>query len=84
MACGCFPVAGDLESIREWITPGRNGLLVEASNPRAIADGILTALENKNLREQAAGLNADIIATRAEYGACMAQIEGFYKKLARS
>jgi glycosyltransferase involved in cell wall biosynthesis len=84
MACGCFPVAGDLESIREWITPGRNGLLVEASDPRAIADGILTALENKNLREQAAGLNTNIIATRAEYGACMAQIEVFYKKLARS
>ena len=23
MACGCLPVAGDLESIREWITHGR-------------------------------------------------------------
>jgi glycosyltransferase involved in cell wall biosynthesis len=25
MACGCFPVAGDLESIREWIKHGENG-----------------------------------------------------------
>jgi glycosyltransferase involved in cell wall biosynthesis len=82
MACGCFPVAGDLESIREWITHGRNGLLVDSSSPRAIAEGILAALENKDLREQAAGLNAKIIATRAEYGACMAQVEGFYRKVA--
>lgn len=81
MACGCFPVAGDLESIREWITPGKNGLLVDSASPRALADGILSALESKDLREQAAGLNANIIATRAEYGACMAQIEGFYKKI---
>ena len=27
MTIGCFPVAGDIESLREWITPGVNGLL---------------------------------------------------------
>ncbi len=81
MACGCFPVAGDLESIREWITPGRNGLLVDSSNPRSIADGILAALQNKDLRLVAAGLNANIIATRAEYKTCMTQVEGFYRKI---
>lgn len=81
MACGCFPVAGDLESIREWITPGKNGLLVDASNPRALADGILAALESKDLREQAAGLNANLIAARADYRNCMAQAEGFYQKV---
>jgi glycosyltransferase involved in cell wall biosynthesis len=83
MACGCLPVAGDLESIREWITPGRNGLLVDSSNPRSIADGILTALQNKDLRQSAAGLNTNIIASRAEYKTCMAQVEGFYHKLLR-
>jgi len=81
MACGCFPVAGDLESIREWITPNQNGLLVDSTDPRSIADGILAALENKDLRSKAAGRNAEIIASRAEYGACMAQAEAFYKKL---
>ena len=35
IACGCFPVAGDLESIREWITPNENGLLFD-SNRSAI------------------------------------------------
>lgn len=81
MACGCFPVAGNLESIREWITPNQNGLLTDATNPRALADSILIALENKDLRTKAAGHNAKLIASRAEYQACMAQAETFYKKV---
>ena len=79
IACGCFPVAGDLESIREWITPGRNGLLVDATDPESIADAILTALDRKDLRAEAAGLNARMIASRAEYNHCMARAAEFYE-----
>ena len=67
MACGCFPVAGDLESIREWITDGENGLLTDATNPHRLAESIIRALKSKDLRGQAAGLNAKQIAERAEY-----------------
>ena len=42
MACGCLPVVGDLESLREWITPGVNGLLVDLSHPQELAEAILT------------------------------------------
>ena len=79
MACGCFPVAGDLESIREWITPNENGSLVNSNDPQSIADGIIHAIENKNLREKAAGLNRGIIATRAEYKSNMVKAEDFYR-----
>ncbi len=79
MACGCFPIAGDLESIREWITPGQNGLLVDPASPQSIADAILSALENENLRREAAGLNAKIISTRAEYEQNMELVGEFYK-----
>lgn len=84
MACGCFPIAGDLESIREWITPGHNGLLVDPNDPQAIADAILTALENENLRHEAAGLNAKIISARAEYEGSMEKVVGFYEEVANS
>ncbi|HKY54716.1 MAG TPA: glycosyltransferase family 4 protein, partial [Anaerolineales bacterium] len=63
MACGCFPVAGDLESIREWITPDENGLLLDSNDPQSIADTIITAIENKELRDKAFPLNQEIIAT---------------------
>jgi glycosyltransferase involved in cell wall biosynthesis len=78
MACGCFPVAGDLESIREWITQGQNGLLVNPNDPESIAGGILLALEREDLRREAAGLNGEIIASRAEYGKNMARVDEFY------
>jgi glycosyltransferase involved in cell wall biosynthesis len=83
MACGCFPVAGDLESIREWITPNENGLLFDSTNPRFIADAIIEGIENKNLREKAAGLNGKIISARAEYRNNMQKAEGFYEKAIR-
>ena len=83
MACGCFPVAGDLESIREWITPNKNGLLFDPTSPRSTADAILAAIENKNLRNEAAGLNQKIVADRAEYSQNMKNAEEFYRKVVR-
>lgn len=83
IACGCFPVAGDLESIREWITHGRNGLLVNPNDPQSIADGILLALQKEDLRTEAAGLNANMISARAEYGMNMKKVEAFYERVAR-
>jgi glycosyltransferase involved in cell wall biosynthesis len=82
IACGCFPVAGDLESIREWITPNENGLLFDSNNSQSIAAAIIAAIENKTLRTQAAGLNREIISTRAEYGQNMKRVEEFYNEIA--
>jgi glycosyltransferase involved in cell wall biosynthesis len=84
MACGCFPIAGDLESIREWITDQHNGLLTDATNPQILAEAILAGLENKNLRQTAAGLNAEIITERAEYTRNMALAGSFYNALINS
>lgn len=81
MACGCFPIAGDLESIREWITHGQNGLLVNPNDSQSIADAILLGLEREDLRKEAAGLNANIISARAEYGMNMKRVVEFYEKI---
>jgi len=84
MASGCFPVAGDLESIHEWITDGENGLLTDATDPHRLAESIVRALKSKNLREQAAGLNAKRIEEGAEYNACMSQASSFYQRVIRN
>jgi glycosyltransferase involved in cell wall biosynthesis len=81
LACECFPVAGDIESIREWITPGSNGLLVEPGKPEAVAEAILTALENNDLRRRAAEINRGLIRERAEVGKVRERIKGFYESL---
>jgi glycosyltransferase involved in cell wall biosynthesis len=81
VACGCFPAAGDLESIREWITPNENGLLFDSNNSQSIADAIIEAIENKSLRAKAAGLNQKIIGSRAEYQMNMQMADKFYSRL---
>jgi hypothetical protein len=84
LACGCFPVAGDLVSIREWIEDGRNGLLVDPGDAQALAQAILLGLEDEEFRKQAQVENFKMIAERAEYGAVMGKAAEFYKQLALS
>jgi glycosyltransferase involved in cell wall biosynthesis len=81
MACGCLPIAGDIESIREWITPGENGLLFDPNDPRSIAKAIVAGIENKSLRQKAAGFNQEMISARAEYGQTMGRVEEFYGRV---
>ena len=83
IACGCFPVAGDIESFREWITPGANGLLVDASDPQALAEAILAALANPDLRRQAAKINAGLVAGRAAAGRVREKVQAFYASVCR-
>ncbi len=84
MACGVFPVVGNIESMKEWIETGVNGILVDASSPNAIARGILGALDNPILCANAGIKNAQIIATRAGYEQCRAMVEAFYDKIRKS
>lgn len=81
LACGCFPVAGDIESIREWITDGETGYLVDPARPESIADAICRAIENPKLREQAKSRNLDTIRRRASYKTVMEIAQNFYSEL---
>ncbi|HSV85116.1 MAG TPA: glycosyltransferase [Levilinea sp.] len=82
MAMGCFPVAGDIESLREWITPGVNGLLVDPSVPQSTAEALLLAAGSAELRERAAAANLERLAVRAEVNLVRTQMEVFYQRLA--
>jgi len=84
MACGCFPVTGDIESLRAWVTPGVNGLLVDATDVESLAQGMIAALTDAGLRRRAANENARVLAERADYGRCMAQARAFYERLIRA
>ncbi len=78
LACGCFPIAGDIESLREWIQPGVNGLLVDPGDARALADAILQALGDDDLRAKAKEKNLRLVQERAEHGRVMGEAERFY------
>jgi glycosyltransferase involved in cell wall biosynthesis len=84
MSCGCLPIAGDIESLREWITPGVNGLLVDPDDPKDIARAILTGLDEEDFRERARGQNLHLITDYADYNQVMAKAEAFYQSLINS
>ena len=81
MACGCLPIVGDIESLREWITPGFNGLLINPNDPQDMAKAILTAIKHDDLYRRALSYNVGLIAERAEYGNVMDAALEFYREL---
>ncbi len=81
IACGCFPVVGNIASLREWIDHGKNGWLVEPRDARAAADAVISILRDKSLRERAAVVNQEIVADRADIQKVKAVIQNFYKQL---
>ena len=81
MACGVFPVVGNIDSVKEWIRDGENGLLADIDDPEALAASVIRALKDAKLRASAAKINAAIIAERAEYGMVMQQADVFYSQV---
>lgn len=79
MALGCLPVVGDIESLREWITDSENGLLVNPNDPADIARGMVRGLQDRNLQQRAARMNAQIIAVRADRQKVMPQVDILYR-----
>jgi len=81
MAAGAFPICGDIESVREWITDGVNGKMRRPSDPEGFAEAILSALADTALRASTSERNRRIVQERAEYISCMRQAEKFYENL---
>lgn len=81
MACGCFPIAGDIESIREWITPGVNGLLVPPDNHEALARAIIKTVENTELLNNARVINRKLLLQKADANLILQKLKLFYDDL---
>jgi glycosyltransferase involved in cell wall biosynthesis len=81
MSVGCLPICGDIESIREWIVDGENGLLVDPADPQALASAILRALDDSGLRKKAAAHNQEIIRGRADVSLVRQKVADFYQRV---
>jgi hypothetical protein len=82
MALGCLPVVGNIESLREWIVDGENGLLVDPNNPSSIATGILKALRDDELFFRAQQINTRLVQEKADRAKVMPEVHAFYVKIA--
>lgn len=83
IACGLFPVTGDIESMREWIRPGVNGLLAPPDNPEAVCEAVLTAMQNFDLRKAAAEWNQKNLLPQVDRKAVRERTLDFYGRILR-
>jgi glycosyltransferase involved in cell wall biosynthesis len=83
MASGCLPVAGNIESVREWVDDGVNGLLCDAASVESLAVAMIRALEDETLRHRARERNMPMIAERVAYERVMQRAEAFYEETIR-
>lgn len=61
MSFGTLPLHSDLASIREWVTNGHNGLLVDLDKPIEISKALRESLTNDSLVNKAAEYNINFV-----------------------
>lgn len=64
MAAGSLPVVSNLPVYHDWITDGENGLIVDLKVDD-LAAALCRSIEDRTLRERAAGINRELIKQRA-------------------
>ncbi|MDO9546098.1 MAG: glycosyltransferase family 4 protein [Pelolinea sp.] len=80
IACGCFPVVGDIPSLQEWIDQGKNGSMVDPQDARTAADAVIRALRDEALRNSAESINQDLVSERANIQLVKKQVREFYQQ----
>jgi Glycosyltransferase len=81
MAIGAFPIFSAHDSIKEWINDGENGFLVNPLDATNIAEKILAAINNDDLRSTAYTINKQIIKNRALRSLQKHKMLEFYDKI---
>jgi len=79
ISCGLFPVVTDIPANREWIRNGENGFLVPTSNEKILAQRIIEALRDLELRKTARRKNLKIIKERALWSINIKKLEKLYE-----
>ena len=81
MAKESFPVVSDIEANREFIKDKENGFLFPLKDSNKLADNILEAISDNDLRKKAAKINQRILEEKGSYQKNMKIIEKNYFSL---
>lgn len=81
MACGAFPLATHIPANEEWIIDGQNGYLVRLTTPESLAEKIIAALKQPELRFEAARANRRLISQKANWDLNMQTVLEIYRQL---
>lgn len=82
MAAGAYPVVADLETLREWLAPGRAALVAEPS-AEMVAVGIIGALERSATGSHMEA-NRAIVAERGDRAVNLPRFEALLERAAEA
>jgi glycosyltransferase involved in cell wall biosynthesis len=82
MAAGVFPIVSDLPSVDGWIEDGVNGFRVPPRDVDALANAIVRAVNDPDLRRQAALRNRSLVEARGLREPNMLLMERHFYRLA--
>jgi glycosyltransferase involved in cell wall biosynthesis len=82
MSAGLPVVASDLPVFREYLTPGRDALLVPADSPAALAQALTSVIGDSQLAERLREAGR-IVAARFTWEATAAEHKTIYAALGR-
>jgi glycosyltransferase involved in cell wall biosynthesis len=80
MASGAFPIVTNIGSNQRWISDGENGFLVPLEDEVFLAEKIIEASQNMDLRKEATRKNMEIITECAEEKRNTSRMIGIYEK----
>lgn len=83
MAMGALPIHSDMDSIREWIEPGENGLLFPVDDLAGLERAIVQGLEDDDLCRRAAQRNEQIVNARINRPQVGREIDDKLQKIVR-
>lgn len=81
MASNCFPVVTNIPGNQSWIQHRENGQLIAIDDAQMLADELLWAFENKDIREKAILQNRKFIEEHVNYAVNMKIIADKYHEL---
>ena len=81
MACGIPPVVTDIPANREWITEGRNGLLVPPGDPVRLAEALRRMIGDRELATAVRDLNVGLVRERGLWRDNMEKVERAFVRL---
>ncbi|MCK4510241.1 glycosyltransferase [bacterium] len=75
MACGTPVVVSSLDSALEWVTDGKNGLVVSPRDQGALESAVLQLLDSPERRREFGTISAGMVRERADHEAHMSKME---------
>jgi glycosyltransferase involved in cell wall biosynthesis len=81
MACGVFPVVSDIPANREWIRDGENGLLFPPRDDGALAESVVQAFHDHDLRTGATAANLKLIREKADWYRNMEAVARLFERV---